>query len=419
VNEQTSAEDLLRALAPQVLAALVRRHRAFDLCEDAVQEALVEAAAHWPEDGIPQNPRGWLSTVATRRLIDRIRSDRARKLREERILVGSPPSEFLQAAHDDESDPDRDDTLVLLLLCCHPALTPPSQIALTLRAVGGLTTAEIASAFLVPEATMAQRISRAKQLIRDAGATFSMPSPEELEGRLRAVLHVLYLIFNEGYTASAGEQISRTDLTREAIRLARETLRLRSEDSEVKGLLALMLLTDARRAARTDSEGGLVQLADQDRSLWDRRLIEEGSRLVTEALETGPLGSYQLQAAIAAVHDEAGDPEDTDWPQILLLYQMLDRIAPNPMATLNRALALAMVQGPQAGLALLATLDADQRVASHHRLHAMRGHLLEMAGRRPEAVQAFATAARLCSSRPEKSYLEGRARAAAPPPRKS
>jgi RNA polymerase sigma factor (sigma-70 family) len=415
VTEEVRAEDLLRALAPQVLAALVRRHGAFDLCEDAVQEALVEAATRWAEDGIPQNPRGWLTTVATRRLIDQIRSDRSRRLREERILIGSPPSEFLQAA-DDEVDPDRDDSLVLLLLCCHPALTPPTQIALTLRAVGGLTTAEIASAFLVPEATMAQRISRAKQLIRDAGATFSMPSPEELDGRLRAVMHVLYLIFNEGYTTSAGELISRPDLTREAIRVTRQLLRLRSEDSEVKGLLALMLLTEARRAARTDSEGGLVQLSDQDRSLWDHRLIEEGSRLVTEALEKGPLGTYQLQAAIAAVHDEASDSEDTDWSQILLLYQMLDRIAPNPMSTLNRALALSMVQGPQAGLALLATLEGEQRVASHHRLHAMRGHLLEMAGRRADASRAFETAARLCSSRLEKQYLEKRARAAASPP---
>jgi RNA polymerase sigma factor (sigma-70 family) len=415
VTEEVRAEDLLRALAPQVLAALVRRHGAFDLCEDAVQEALVEAATRWAEDGIPQNPRGWLTTVATRRLIDQIRSDRSRRLREERILIGSPPSEFLQAA-DDEVDPDRDDSLVLLLLCCHPALTPPTQIALTLRAVGGLTTAEIASAFLVPEATMAQRISRAKQLIRDAGATFSMPSPEELDGRLRAVMHVLYLIFNEGYTTSAGELISRPDLTREAIRVTRQLLRLRSEDSEVKGLLALMLLTEARRAARTDSEGGLVQLSDQDRSLWDHRLIEEGSRLVTEALAKGPLGTYQLQAAIAAVHDEASDSEDTDWSQILLLYQMLDRIAPNPMATLNRALALSMVQGPQAGLALLATLEGEQRVASHHRLHAMRGHLLEMAGRRADASRAFETAARLCSSRLEKQYLEKRARAAASPP---
>jgi RNA polymerase sigma factor (sigma-70 family) len=409
LTDDRRAEDLLRALAPQVLAALVRRHQAFDLCEDAVQDALLEAVAQWPQRGMPDNPLAWLVTVATRRLIDRVRSDRSRRVREERIMIGSPPAEFLRGA-DDGFDLDRDDSLVLLLLCCHPALTPSSQIALTLRAVGGLRTAEIASAFFVPESTMAQRISRAKQLIRDAGATFSMPPPGEAEDRLRAVMHVLYLIFNEGYTASSGEQISRTDLTREAIRLGRELLRLRP-DSEVKGLLALMLLTDARRAARTDVAGRPVQLADQDRSLWDQDLIDEGSRLLTDALHAGPLGPYQLQAAIAAVHDEASSTEDTDWPQILLLYQMLDRITPNPMATVNRALAVAMVQGPQAGLALLATLDQDRRIAAHHRLHAMRGHLLEMAGQREEASQEFETAARLCSSRPEKAYLRERAEA--------
>jgi RNA polymerase sigma factor (sigma-70 family) len=413
VTDDRRAEDLLRALAPQVLTALVRRHQAFDLCEDAVQDALLEAVAQWPERGIPDSPRAWLVTVATRRLIDRIRSDRSRRVREERIMIGSPPAEFLRAADDDDLDPDRDDSLVLLLLCCHPALTPSSQIALTLRAVGGLRTAEIASAFFVPESTMAQRISRAKQLIRDAGATFSMPPPGEAEDRLRAVMHVLYLVFSEGYTASSGDQISRTDLTCEAIRLARELLRVRP-DSEVKGLLALMLLTDARRAARTDVAGRLIQLADQDRSLWDQDLIDEGSRLLTDALHAGPLGPYQLQAAIAAVHDEASSTADTDWPQILLLYQMLDRITPNPMATVNRALAVAMVQGPQAGLTLLATLDQDRRIASHHRLHAMRGHLLEMAGQRQEASQEFDTAARLCSSRPEKASLRERAEAARP-----
>jgi RNA polymerase sigma factor (sigma-70 family) len=406
------AEDLLRALAPQVLGALARRHQAFDLCEDAVQDALVEALAQWPQRGIPRNPRGWLTTVATRRLIDQVRSDRSRRLREERIMIGSPPAEFLRAAGDDDSGLDQDDSLILLFLCCHPALTPPSQIALTLRAVGGLTTAEIARAFFVPEATMAQRISRAKQLIRDAGATFSMPPQDQAEERLHVVMHVLYLTFTEGHTTSAGEQISRIDLTQEAIRLTRELLRVRPDEPEIEGLLALMLLTDARRAARTDSAGRPIQLADQDRGLWNRDLIEEGSRLVTDALGTGPLGPYQLQAAIAAVHDEAGSTENTDWPQILLLYQMLDRITPNPMATISRALALAMVQDPQAGLALLATLDQDQRVASHYRLHAMRGHLLEMAGQREQASQAFETAMRLCISRPEKAYLQERAEAA-------
>jgi RNA polymerase sigma factor (sigma-70 family) len=410
-DSRPGVEDLLAACGPQVLGALARRYQVFDQCEDAVQEALLEAATSWPGQGIPGNPRGWLTTVATRRLIDLIRSDHSRRLREERLMIGSPPAELLDDAAAEQPDRDRDDSLTLLLLCCHPALTPSSQIALTLRAVGGLSTAEIARAFFVPEATMAQRISRAKQLIREAGATFSMPSPEETPARLSAAMHVLYLIFNEGYTSSSGDQISRTDLTREAVRLTRTLLRARPGDAEVQGLLALMLLTDARRLARTDAAGQLVQLADQDRGRWNRDLIAEGSALVTAALQSGPLGPYQLQAAIAACYDEAATAGDTDWRQILLLYQMLDRIAPNPMATLNRALALAMVQGPQAGLSLLATLDRDRRVATSHRLHAMRGHLLELAGQLDEAGEEFAVAARLCSSRPEKALLQRRAEA--------
>jgi RNA polymerase sigma factor (sigma-70 family) len=411
VSSEQRAEDLLRGLAPQVLGALVRRHRSFDLCEDAVQDALVEAVSQWPARGIPDHPRAWLTTVATRRLIDRVRSDHSRRLREERVMVGSPPAEFMSAPGETDNG-DRDDSLILLLMCCHPALSPPAQIALTLRAVGGLTTAEIAGAFFVPEATMAQRISRAKQGIREAGATFSMPPPAEMESRLRTVLHVLYLIFNEGYTTSSGHQVTRTDLTHEAIRLTRELRLVRPEDSEVKGLLALMLLTEARRPARIDHTGRLVDLADQDRLLWNRPLIEEGVQLVTQALRQGPPGAYQLQAAIAAIHDEASDPEDTDWPQILLIYQLLDRLAPNPMATLSRALALAMVEGPEAGLGLLATLDDDKRVASHHRLLAMRGHLLEMAGDSAAAGEAFETAARRCTSLPERDYLQRRAQAA-------
>jgi predicted RNA polymerase sigma factor len=371
----------------------------------------MEAAAQWPTRGIPDHPRAWLATVATRRLIDRVRSDHSRRQREERVIVGSPPAEFMRAP-DEEASQDRDDSLILLLMCCHPALSPPTQIALTLRAVGGLTTAEIAGAFLVPEATMAQRISRAKQGIREAGATFSMPPPAEMDFRLRAVLQVLYLIFNEGYTTSSGDEITRTDLTHEAIRLMRQLRLVRPGDAEVKGLLALMLLTEARRPARIDPAGRLVDLADQDRSLWNQSLIEEGVQLVTEALQQGPPGAYQLQAAIAAIYDEASHPEDTDWPQILLLYQLLDRLTPNPMATLNRALALAMVAGPQAGLDLLATLDDDKRVASHHRLFAVRGHLLEMAGNSAAATEAFETAARRCTSLPERAYLQERARAA-------
>ncbi len=345
--------------------------------------------------------------MAERRLIDQLRSERSRRGREERIASGAPSTASSDAPGDDQFG-ESDDTLALLLMCCHPSLTAPSQIALTLRAVGGLTTAEIASAFFVPEATMAQRVSRAKQTIQQAGATFAMPPRDEVEARVKAVLHVLYLIFNEGYTTSSGGEISRTDLTQEAIRLARELCRFRPTDSEAQGLLALMLLTDARRRARSGPNRELISLADQDRRLWDRREIDEGVSLVTGALEQGPVGAYQLQAAIAAVHDEAPSAEKTDWPQILALYELLDRIAPNPMATLNRALAEAMVHGPGAGLQLLSSLALDRRVASHHRLYAMRGHLLEMAGRHLEAGKAFRDAAARTSSIPEKRYLMGR-----------
>jgi RNA polymerase sigma factor (sigma-70 family) len=410
----SDVEDLLRSLAPQVLGVLLRRHQAFDLCENAVQEALLSAAMDWPAKGIPENPRAWLITVATRRLIDEVRSERSRREREDRLTFGAPPAE-LSRYPGDGREPDRDDTLALLLLCCHPSLTPPSQIALTLRAVGGLTTAEIASAFFVPEATMAQRVSRAKQRIREAGATFSMPPAEEVDERIQAVCHVLYLIFNEGYTATAGEQVNRVDLSVEAIRLARGLHRLRPGDSEISGLLALMLLTEARRAARVDEAGDLVSLADQDRSRWDHAAIAEGVALVTGALAEGPVGAYQIQAAIAAVYDEAGTAEETDWPQILALYELLDRIAPNPMATLNRALAVAMVRGPEAGLQLLDTLSDDDRVARHHRLCAMRGHLLELAGSMGAAHDAFDEAARRTASIPEKRYLRARAERCASP----
>jgi RNA polymerase sigma factor (sigma-70 family) len=401
------AEELLRELAPQVLGALMRRHGALDLCEDAVQEALLDAAGTWPARGVPDNPRGWLITVATRRLIDLVRAEQSRRGREERFAFGAPPAELIRVPGEDVAV-DRDDSLVLLLLCCHPALTAPSQIALTLRAVGGLSTAEIAAAFFVPETTMAQRISRAKQRIRDAGATFSMPPPGELEARLAAVMHVLYLVFNEGYTAAPATAEGPVELTGEAIRLARELHRLRPGDGEVAGLLALMLLTDARRPARLSQEGDLIDLADQDRALWNRELIAEGVELITGALADGPVGAYQLQAAIAAVHDEAERAEDTDWPQILALYLMLDRVAPNPMATVSMAVALAMVRGPRAGLALLATLDDDPRVAGHHRLYAVRGRLLEMAGDRAAAREAFLGALRRTTSAAEKRYLGNR-----------
>jgi RNA polymerase sigma factor (sigma-70 family) len=408
VNERTDVGDLLRQLAPQVLGALLRRYGHWEMCEDAVQEALIELSADWERNGVPAHPRGLLVTVANRRMIDQIRSESARRAREERTLVGAPPVEMLRLPGDD-TDIDRDDSLILLFLCCHPALTVPSQIALTLRSVGGLSTKEIAGAFFVPEPTMAQRISRAKQRIQDVGASFSFPPGDELEERISAVHHVLYLIFNEGYTTSSGPAVHRADLTAEAIRLTRALRHLRPHDTETSGLLALMLLTDARRPARLSAEGDLVPLAHQDRKSWDRVLIDEGVGLVTQALSEGPVGPYQLQAAIAAVHDEAETAGDTDWPQVLALYEMLDLVAPNPMATINRAVAVSMVQGPLAGLALLGTVDDDARVANHHLLFAVRGHLLEMAGDANGAQQAFLLAARRTASLPERRYLESRA----------
>jgi RNA polymerase sigma factor (sigma-70 family) len=394
-------EDLLRALAPQVLGALVRRHGQFDACEDALQEALLAASQRWPADGVPENPRSWLLTVANRRLVDTFRSESARKRREEAGAV--------LRLLDPEALPDRDDTLALLFMCCHPSLSPPSQLALTLRAVGGLSTAEIANAFLVPEATMAQRISRAKQTIRGSGARFDLPPEAERAQRLRVVLHVLYLLFNEGYTTSAGPSLQRGDLTVEAIRLTRMLHDVLPGEGEVAGLLALMLLTDARRATRTDAEGMIVPLAEQDRDRWDRAEIEEGVALVTRTLGTTLVGPYQLQAAIAAIHDEAPSADETDWPQILALYEVLEQVAPGPVVTLNRAVAVAMVDGPRAGLALLGTLDGDQRMANTHRLEAVRAHLLEIAGDVEGARVAYRLAAKKTASLPEQRYLALRA----------
>ncbi|SCL62548.1 RNA polymerase sigma factor [Micromonospora chersina] len=403
-----AVEDLLRALAPQVLGVLVRRHGQFYACEDAVQEALLAAATQWPEQGLPEHPRSWLVTVATRRLTDEWRSERARRDREVAVAVREPAYAAV-APPADEEPPSGDDTLKLLFLCCHPALTVSAQVALTLRAVGGLSTAEIARAYLVPEATMSQRIRRAKQRIEAAGARFDMPSAADRDARLRAVLHVLYLVFNEGYTASSGAELHRAELTGEAIRLARELRRLLPDDGEVAGLLALMLLTDAHRAARTGPGGELVPLTEQDRTRWDRAGIAEGVALVTEALTWSAPGPYQVQAAIAAVHAEAPTAADTDWRQIVALYRLLARLAPNPMVTLNQAAAVAMVDGPRAGLALLAPLDADERTAGHHRLAAVRAHLLELAGDRDDARTAYLAAARATTSLPERHYLEVRA----------
>jgi RNA polymerase sigma factor (sigma-70 family) len=409
VITQAGVEDQLRRLAPQVLGAIVRRYGHFDLSEDAVQEALLAAAMQWPEQGVPDNPRGWLITVASRRLMDELRSEQARRRREDAAAAQVPSGETLAPAPGEKQLPDQDDTLTLLFLCCHPALSPASQIALTLRAVGGLTTAQIASAFLVPEATMAQRISRAKQRIKATGIPFGPPPEPERAERLRVVLHVLYLIFNEGYTASSGPDLLRSELTAEAIRLTREVRRLLPDDGEVAGLLALMLLTDARRPARIRPDASLVPLAEQDRERWNSDSIQEGLALVTGALAQAPIGPYQLQAAIAAVHAEATRAEDTDWPQILALYELLERISPNPMVTLNHAVAVAMVRGPQAGLDLLRTLDTDDRVAGHHRLDAVRAHLLEMAGDNDAARSSYRAAARRTTSLPEQRYLEARA----------
>jgi len=386
----TTSEHLLRELAPQVLGAVIRRFHDFSFAEDAVQEAMIAAVTLWPQQGIPENSRGWLIQVASRRMTDHVRSEVARRRREVAVAM---EVEDVVPAIDLAPNLDPDDTLILLFMCCHPALTSASAIALTLRAVGGLTTAEIANAFLVPETTMAQRISRAKQNIKASGVPFRLPTAQERAARLHAVLHVLYLIFNEGYTSSVGPQLQRLDLTREAIRLTRCVRTLLPDDAEIAGLLALMLLTDARHLARTNGEGDLIPLTKQDRALWDKRQIAEGVALISATLPKGSVGPYQLQAAIAAVHDEAARVEDTDWRQILALYDLLRRMSDNPLVGLNHAVAAAMVHGPTKGLELVNALKADARVANHHRLDAVRAHLLEMAGDRDGAVKHYRAAA--------------------------
>jgi RNA polymerase sigma factor (sigma-70 family) len=404
---------LLRELAPQALGALVRRYGAnqFHLCEDAVQEALLAAAVQWPTEGVPDNPRGWLITVAVRKLLDQVRSEQARRQREDRVAVETPDSEVL-AAPADSTPVTADDSLALLFGCCHQAISVPSQIALTLRAIGGLSTAQIAAAFGVPEATMAQRISRAKQTLKDAAQDFTL-RPGQARERLPAVLHVLYLVFSEGYATSEGDTVTTPALSDEAVRLTRWLLRLlpgRSlpEWGEVTGLLALMLLTDARRPARTGPDGGLVPLAEQDRKLWNRDMIEEGTTLITGALGHGDPGPYQLQAAIAAVYDEAATMDHTDWPQVLGLYDLLLATAPNPFTALNRAVAVGMVVGPQAALGVLAALGQDKRMAKYHRFYATRGYLHELAGDSASAAADYGQAIRMCTSGPERRYLTGK-----------
>ncbi|WCN84565.1 RNA polymerase sigma factor [Micromonospora sp. LH3U1] len=402
-------EDLLRELAPQVLGVLARRFGDFATAEDAVQEALLAAVSQWPVDGLPANPRGWLIQVGYRRMIELIRGEQARRRREDLVARRDPDDRQHAPAADEELTAERDDTLVLLMLCCHPALAPTSAVALTLRAVGGLSTAEIARAFLVPEATMAQRISRAKHRIRASGLPFRMPEPAERADRLTAVRQVLYLVFTEGHTSTAGPDLRRIDLAAEAIRLTRALHTLLPDDSESAGLLALMLLTEARGPARTGPSGELITLADQDRSRWDAAAIAEGVALVTRALPRGPIGPYQVQAAIAALHDEAPSTGETDWPQILALYGVLERLAGSPVMALNRAVATAMVYGPTAGLAALDALADDPRLAGHHRLPAARAHLHEMAGDTARAIADYRVAAQRTSSLPEQRYLTMRA----------
>jgi RNA polymerase sigma factor (sigma-70 family) len=398
VRRPTEIEDLLRDAAPRVLAAVVRRFGDFADSEDAVQEAMVAASTQWPAQGTPESPVGWLIHVASRRMTDRIRNETARRRREDEVAADRV---------EPEAGPEYDDTLILMLMCCHPALTPASEIALTLRAVGGLSTTEIASAFFVPEATMAQRISRAKQSIKASPEPFRMPAEEERAQRLRSVLRVIYLIFNEGYVASSGDELARAELSGEALRLARIAGLALPEDPEVAGLLALMLLTDSRRAARARANGELIPLAEQDRSLWDRGLIDEGLTLIAAALERGAVGEYQLQAAIAAEHTRARRAENTDWREILALYGLLERITGNPMVALNRAIAAAMVDGPEVGLALLE--DLDEPLAGHHRLHATRAHLLEQSGETDRAIDEYRLAAERTNSLPEQRYLTAQA----------
>ncbi|MFD0900392.1 RNA polymerase sigma factor [Actinomadura sediminis] len=403
-------EDLLRAEAPQVLGALVRRFGRFDIAEDAVQEALLTASRTWPAEGVPENPRGWLVRVGYRRMVDLLRSDQARHRREQEVGA----AELAMRAPDRRADPVRetDDSLTLLLLCCHPALDPTSQVALTLRAVGGLTTAEIARAHGTTEPTMGARISRAKQRLARAGARFAPPTDADRDGRVAAVMRVLYLIFNEGYTATAGDRLARVDLTREAIRLTRMLHATLVDDPEAAGLLALMLLTESRRTARTDG-GDLVPLDEQDRTRWDRDLIDEGTALIDGVWDRDRTGPYRLQAAIAAVHAAASSPDETDWAQIAVLYLWLERLTPTAPVQLGRVVAVARAHGPARGLALLDDLNRrhhlDRHPLTRQREHAVRAHLLQMTGDGARAADLYRRAADLTANQVERRYLLGRA----------
>ena len=400
---ESGLDAVWRACAPRVLAALVRRYGDFDSAEDALQEALLAGSRQWPESGVPNDPAAWLIAVASRRLVDQWRADHARAERELVVARRTPSDEPLTPGADRATS--FDDSVTLLLLCCHPALPRPAQVALTLRAVGGLSTAQIARAFLVPESTMAQRITRAKARLREVDARFTAPSASEMPARVAAVAQVLYLIFTEGHTTTDGTGLYDVSLTDEAIRLTRHLHAHLPDVGEITGLLALMLLSDARRAARLSPDGTLVPMADQDRMLWDQAKIGEGVALVEAALPTGTVGPYQLQAAIAAVHAEAVRSEATDWAQIQTLYAMLEGISPSPVVTLNHAVAVAMVDGPAAGLRMIDPLSQDKRLRRNHRLYAVRAHLLELDGEPAEAQANYATAARLTTSIPEQRYL--------------
>jgi RNA polymerase sigma factor (sigma-70 family) len=401
---ERDAQQLLRDLAPRVLSSLVRRYHDLGACEDALQEALIAAARQWPL-GLPENPRAWLTSVAIRRIVDHVRAETSRRLRESIVVSLVPPEEQLALAADDALAAARDDTLDLFFMCCHPSLTGASAIALTLRAIGGLTTAEIARAFLVPEATMAQRLSRARQTIKNSGMAFEALTPADYQGRLGSVMHVLYLIFSEGYSASSGPDLRRVDLSTEALRLVRLLRRLLPQEPEVAGLLSLMLLTDARRDARTGPAGELIPLDQQDRGRWHRSEIDEGTTLITETFARGAVGPYQVQAAIAALHDAAPSTDATDWQEIANLYSLLLRMQDNPMVALSHAIAFSMVHGPAAGLERLAELERDARLAGQHRLDAARGHLLERVGDRPGAIAAYLRAAARTASSAERDYL--------------